>query len=291
MAYTIGFIGVGKMGNPMCRRLAERGHSLVVYDVSAEAVAALRDLTPAVAGSPAEVARQTDLVFLSLPKSAHVEAVALGENGLHEAGRSGLVIVDTTSGEPSTTRRVAARLAEKGVQYIDAAVSGGPRGALAGTLKMMVGGPEDLVETYRPLFADLSNNFHYLGEVGAGHVMKTCSNLANDINVLGQTEALLLAVKAGLDPRRAAEAIGAGIFSTFVLAEGGRKQIGATMEINSKDVDIACRLAQELNVPLFLGSAVQNVLRSIMMETGPDADFLSFVPKYEQWTDVRLPGA
>jgi 3-hydroxyisobutyrate dehydrogenase-like beta-hydroxyacid dehydrogenase len=279
------------MGSAMCQRLAERGHSLVVYDINPAAVDAVRGLRPTVGASPADVAGRVDVLMLSLPKSAHVELVAFGENGIESAARPGLTIIDTTSGEPSTTRRVAARLAESGVRYIDAAVSGGPRGALAGTLKVMAGGPDDLIERYKPIFDDLSNNFHHLGDVGAGHVMKTASNLANDIHVLGQTEALLLAVKAGLDPRRAADAIGAGIFSTFILSESGRRAIGATMEINSKDVDIACSLAQELHVPLFLGSVVQNILRSIMMETGPDADFLSFVPKYEQWSGVDLPNA
>lgn len=291
MDTQLGIIGVGQMGGGMWRNLQGKGHIAAVYDVNPVACEPLAAMEAPVAKSPADLAAQSQTILLSLPTSRHVEDALLGKDGVVEGARPGTTIIDTTSGHPTMTKEIARRVEERGLHMIDAGISGGARGALDGTLLIMIGGDSGIVEKHMPLFELLGKTIHYCGDVGAGHVMKTLLNLRNQtINVL-TGEVLLLGAKAGLDPMKVAEVTGAGmIFTDFIMNPEGRRAIGFNIGLASKDYDVALSLAMDLRMPTMVSSAGQQFLRMALAELGPEADVFRFVDVQENWAGHRLPG-
>lgn len=197
---SIGFIGLGNMGGPMAKNLLAAGHELTVFDIvpssmealSADGAAAASDAAGAVAGA--------DVVFSMLPASEHVEDLYLGEHGLLERITPATLVVDCSTIDANTSARVAAVAAEKGVDMLDAPVSGGVGGAVAGTLTFIVGGSKAGFERAQPYFDVMGKNFFHAGEAGAGQVAKMCNNMLLSILMSGTAEALQLGVDNGLDP-------------------------------------------------------------------------------------------
>lgn len=285
MDQRLGIIGLGKMGTPFWRRLQSKGYLPVIYDVRREAIVPLAAQGAPVATSPRDLASRVGTILLSLPKSQHVEEVALGKQGIIEGAKPGTTVIDTTSGEPSITRRVAARLAEKGIRMIDAAVSGGAQGVEAGTLKVMIGGDKALVDDHMPLFQLLGNRVYHCGPIGAGHTTKTVHNLAAQARMMINAECLLLGAKAGLDPHQLAQVMDMGSIEGLIA----RRPYGATVWTNAKDYDVAIGLAQEVGAPVFVGSAAQQAMRAILGEVGPEEDLVAFLSVMERWAGVKLP--
>jgi 3-hydroxyisobutyrate dehydrogenase len=255
---ALGFIGLGAMGRPMSTRLVEHGYSVAAYDVAPAAIAALERAGATAASSPAEAAARADIVLVSLPNSALIEQVVFGDDGLLGAMRPGSTLVDLSSARPSSTRRIAAALAERGVDCLDAPVSRGAPSAANGTLSIMVGGSDAVVARCRPVLEVLGTDILHVGATTSGHTLKCLNNAVAAANLVAANEVLLVAARLGLDPKRVTEVINASSGRTnqfrdripqYVLTETYRSSF--SLALMYKDVRIAMELADESGVPVF----------------------------------------
>jgi 3-hydroxyisobutyrate dehydrogenase len=198
----IGYIGLGRMGLPMAERLIAAGHALTVFNRSHAAVERLVAQGAQAGASPQDVARQVEVLFTCLLTPAQCEEIFLGAKGAIHGAHSGQIFIDTATIDPMTTRRIAASLAEKGVVLVDAPISGGPKGAKAGTLSIMAGGEAAAFEKVRPLFETLGEKIFHMGPVGCGVSAKICNQMLTASNHALVAEAMVLGTKLGLDPQQ-----------------------------------------------------------------------------------------
>lgn len=270
---TVGFVGVGSIGRPMCLNIAKGGFRVVAYDASPGARARLGGTNVEIAGSLVEVARAAEACVLSLPNSGVVEEVVFGEGGLLEGLSEGDVVVDTSSSRPSSTREVARRLAERGVGMLDAPVSGGVLRAETGDLAVMAGGEPEVLEGCRAVLETFSGEVFYVGESGAGHMAKAVNNLVSATTLASAAEAVLLGERAGLDPEKLVEIINASSgrsastevkFPRYVLNRAFED--GFAISLMNKDVKIALEAASELGFPTVMGSAVGQVWQAAVAQ-------------------------
>lgn len=265
MDMKIGFIGTGKIGNPMARSLIRAGHEVVVHDLQEAATANLIELGATWASSPAKAASDAEVVFTSLPGPVEVELVLAGLDGILAGARRGTVYFDLSSNLPSVARRLAGVAAERGVTYLDSPVSGGVAGAEQGTLAVMVGGDRQAFDRYRPLLEAIGKNVFHLGDVGAGCVTKLVNNL---IGLGAQhliNEALVAGVKAGVDARTLYEVMNVSSAKSFVqgiprLLERRFDEAPFTLKLTAKDVGLAVAMGRELGVPMPASAATEQAM-------------------------------
>jgi 3-hydroxyisobutyrate dehydrogenase len=263
----IGYIGLGAMGGALARRLL-LSRELQVFDRSADAITALQGLGAGAAATPAAMARDCDIVMMCLPRSANVREVLFGPAGLAEGLTPGKIVVDQTSGDPTETRRMAAELAAAGVAMLDAPVSGGPRGAEAGTIAMMVGGPDETFEKVRPVFDSISPNVFRCGDIGAGQVLKLINNTISTCNRFAMLEGVAMGLANGLDLATMAEVLhksGARSKATETLLPAlvrGEYSANFTLELMLKDLNLATELAMASGAPLQFGQLARGMLQS-----------------------------
>lgn len=288
---TIGIIGCGQMGGGMWRNFMNKDHTAIVYDVRAEATKPLAALGAPVARSAKDLASKAGVIVTSLPTSHDVEKAMFGKDGVAEGAKPGTTVIDTTSGHPLVTRSIAERLQERGLRMIDCGVSGGPQGANAGTLRIMLGGESAAIEEHMATIKLLGSEIHHCGGVGAGHAMKTLLNLRNQVVNTVTAEVLLIGAKFGLDPKLVGQVVGAsGVFNSYIMNPQGRKAIGFSIGLASKDYDVAMSLANDLGVTAILSSTGQQIFRAVKHDQGPEADVFSFVNTLEDWAHFNLPG-
>jgi 3-hydroxyisobutyrate dehydrogenase-like beta-hydroxyacid dehydrogenase len=265
MKPRIGFVGLGNIGFPMCRRLLESGYEVLAYDANPEAVSRLED-TPAEPADSLKALAAADVVLLSLPGSDVVEEVVLGEGGLAEGLSPGKVLIDTSSSRPSSTRDLAKKLAESGVEMLDAPVSGGVLRAEEGKLAVMVGGREEVFERWREVLESFGEKIFHVGDHGAGHLVKSLNNLLSATTLASAAEAVILAEKAGVAPEALLEVINAGNgrsystevkFPKFILDRSFDD--GFALGLMVKDLKIALESAAEMGHPMFSGSSISQL--------------------------------
>lgn len=250
----LGFIGLGVMGRPMALNLMKHGHEMGVYGRRAATLAPLVDAGARRYETPAALAAACDVVFTAVTASQDVEAVVLGGDGVIHGGRTGLVLIDMETIAPATARHVAAALAERGMDMLDAPVSGGPAGAQQATLSIMVGGKREVYERMLPLFQALGKTVVYMGGHGAGQTTKACNQLALLVNAMGTAEALVLAARSGLDPAKVREVMLGGVAGSRVLELFGKRMVerdfsaGIEARLYYKDLHIALELVHELGM-------------------------------------------
>jgi len=256
MSLRVGYIGLGLMGKSIAKNIRKAGFELVVHNRSRAAVDELVALGASAAGSPAEVAAQAQVVFTNLPDTPDVEKVALGPRGVIEAARPGLIFVDNSTIKPAAARKIAQALGEKGVQALDAPVSGGDIGARDGTLTIMVGGPAEALETVRPVFQAMGKTITHVGESGAGQIAKACNQIMVAAQMVAMGELLVFARKSGADPQKVVEAIKAGAAQCWTLDVkpprlfAGNRNPGFKAYMQAKDLGIIMETAREYGVPL-----------------------------------------
>lgn len=255
---TIGFIGLGNMGGRMARQIIGDGVAVTGFDPRAEAITEA-GATPA--ASAADVTAASDVVLLSLPDSKVVEAVVYGDGGVLEAAHDGQVIVDLSTANPESTRRIAIDLAERGATYLDAGISGGAAAADKGTLTLMVGGDADALERVQPVLAHFATTVVRCGESGAGHTVKLLNNFLNAMNLSATAEVMVAARKAGLDLGTTLEVINASSGANWAsinrfphLIEGDYLEGGLTSTLMLKDVSLYLELLASLGVTSLHGS-------------------------------------
>jgi 2-hydroxy-3-oxopropionate reductase len=269
----VGYIGLGLMGKSIARNILKAGFPLVVHNRSRAAVDELAAEGATPAFSPAEVAAQVDAVFTNLPDTPDVELVALGREGIIAGAHEGLVFVDNSTIKPAAARRIAGKLAEKGVMSLDAPVSGGDIGAKNGTLTIMVGGDAAALEIVMPAFQAMGKTITHVGEAGAGQVTKACNQIMVAAQMVAMGELLIFSKKAGVDPRKVVEAIKAGAAQCWTLDVKpqrlfeGNRQPGFKAYMMEKDLGIILESAREYGIPL-PGTAENAQMFNAMLQLG-----------------------
>src|SRR5688572_3797649 len=279
-AVGIGIIGTGNMGGAMWQRLNERNIKAEVFDLRRETAL---ELGASVAESAPSLVANNDIVILSLPTSRHVQAVVADAI---DNFRPDALVIDTTTGVPSVSREVARTLATRGVHYIDCGISGGPHGARAGALKIMVGGSDEAFAVAQPVLEHLGARIWHCGDVGGGHSMKAVLNLSNQNKMLVELEALTLGAKNGLDPQVVADVLHLAVWKDWLLGAEGRRRFGFPLALFAKDFDVANTVATDSGVVLPLGAAGQQLARQLRIEAGDEADLIDAVAVVERWSSV-----
>ena len=268
----LGFIGLGVMGRPMALHLLEAGHELSVYARRAEAAQPLVDAGAKACASPAGVAAASEVVFTMVTAGADVEQVALGEDGIVHGAKPGTVLVDMGTIPPGTARRIAARLAERGIETIDAPVSGGEAGARNATLAIMAGGKAEVLARVRPLLERLGKTIVHIGPSGAGQVAKACNQMIMVACIEAVAEALLLARQSGADPEKVRQALAGGSAGSCVLDVFGARmtahdfKAGVEARLHHKDFGILMNEAATLGAPLPIAVQVWQQLNALMAQ-------------------------
>ncbi|MDP2674872.1 MAG: NAD(P)-dependent oxidoreductase [Dehalococcoidia bacterium] len=256
MTDRIGFIGLGIMGRPMARNLMKAGFPLTVWNRSRPGIDELAGEGATEGAGPADVARRSEIVITLVGDSPDVEQVALGSNGIIEGAHPGLVHIDMSTISPDVTRRIAGRLAEAGVEMLDAPVSGGQQGAIEGTLSIMVGGKAETLERCRPVLSAMGGKIVHCGPAGAGQTVKLCNQIAVAITNLGVCEALVFATRSGIDPRVMIEAVSAGAGTSWQLQNLAPRMVardfhpGFKVAHQRKDLRLALEAAEAMAAPL-----------------------------------------
>jgi 2-hydroxy-3-oxopropionate reductase len=268
----------------MALNLMKHGHTMAVYARRAASSQPLVDAGATLHASPADVAANADVIFSMVTTSSDVEAVTLGETGIVRAAKPGAVYVDMATISPAVAQSVAARLAEKGIEMLDAPVSGGPAGAEQATLSIMAGGKAEVFERVKPLFDCLGKAVNHMGPSGAGQTTKACNQLALLIAAQGAAEALALARASGLDPAKVRDVLLGGVAASRVLDLFGARMVsrdfsaGIEARLYHKDLDIVLSLAHGLGLPLPAGALVMQQINA-MMARGDGTNDLSAIIK------------
>jgi 2-hydroxy-3-oxopropionate reductase len=265
----VGFIGLGIMGRPMAENVLKAGFPLTVYNRSRPPVDYLASKGANPANSSKEVAENSDVVITCLPDSPDVEKVILGENGVIEGVREGMIVADMSTISPIVTRRIAKELEKRGVKMLDAPVSGGDKGAREGTLTIMVGGDKDAFDECLPIFQAMGKKISYMGKSGNGQLTKLANQIIVGLNMLAVCEGLTFAAKAGLDLEKVLDAVSAGAASSWALVNLGPKIIrrdftpGFKVKLLQKDLRILLSFADEEKISLLGISLVHELYNGL----------------------------
>ena len=284
------------MGRPMVRNLMKAGYSLTVYDIVGSAVEEMVTEGAAAASSAREVAEKAPVVITMVPDSPHSEAAILGDGGVLEGASSGSVVIDMSSIAPGSSQKIAAACEAQGVSFLDAPVSGGEPGAIAGTLAIMVGGKKDVFDAHLELLGVMGASIVLCGDYGAGNTTKLANQIIVAVNIEAVGEALTLASKAGLDPNVVFDAIKGGLAGSNVLnAKGpmmieGNFQPGFRINLHQKDLRNALLTGQELGVPLPVTGLVQQMIGSLVNDGKGDLDHSAIANFIEDMANTKISG-
>lgn len=290
----IGFIGLGIMGRPMAKNLLKAGYELVVYDIVSQAVQELAAAGAQTASSPREVAERTEIIITMLPNSPHVKEVVLGKNGILEGAKPGSIIVDMSSIAPLAAKEIAAAAAAKGVEMLDAPVSGGEPKAIAGTLSIMVGGKKEIFARCQEILSKMGASVVLCGDIGAGNTTKLANQIIVALNIAAMSEALVLGTKAGVNPEVIYQAIRGGLAGSTVLdakapmvLEGNYKP-GFRIELHIKDLANAIETGHEVGVPLPLTCQVMEIMQALKVDGKAGHDHGGIIQFYEKLAQVQV---
>jgi len=290
----IGFIGLGIMGKPMCKNLIKAGHRPVIFSRNQATLDELTAAGATSAASPKEVAAQVDLVITMLPNSPEVKEVVLGPNGVIEGARPGCIVADMSSIAPLASQQVAASLAEKGIEMLDAPVSGGQPKAVEGTLSVMVGGKQDIFDRCEPIFKAMAASVVRVGNIGAGNVTKLANQVVVALNIAALSEAMVLATKAGVEPELVFKAIRGGLAGSTVMEAKTPLMLdrkfnpGFRINLHIKDLANALDTSHEVGAPLPLTAAVMEIMQGLKVDGLGDSDHGALVRYFEQQAKIEL---
>jgi 2-hydroxy-3-oxopropionate reductase len=294
MSDTIGFIGLGIMGKPMARNLLKAGYSLIVHSRSRPPVDELVREGAKTATNPREIAAQADVIITMLPDSPDVEAVYTGEHGIFVGAKPGALLIDMSTISPVVARRLAADAEQRGCTMLDAPVSGGEAGAIGATLSIMIGGKASAVGRAMPVFQKLGKNVVHVGEAGAGQIAKAANQIVVGVTIAAVSEALVLAVKAGVDPAKVREVLLGGFAQSKVLDAHGLKMLernfkpGFRIRLHEKDLKIALASGSEYGVPLMVTGIVAQMMSAMKATGRGDLDHAGLVTLVEELAGKKL---
>jgi len=288
MPETIGFIGLGIMGRPMAHNLIKAGYPLVVLNRHKEVTEEFVALGARAGERPKDIAAQSDILITMLPDSPQVEEVILGPGGVLEGAKKGLVVIDMSTISPIVTRRLANRLAEQGVALLDAPVSGGDKGAIAGTLSIMVGGDEETFSRCLPIFEALGKTIVHVGANGAGQVAKACNQIVVALTIEAVSEALVLGSQAGVKPEKILRVLGGGLAANRVMEMRGEGMLthtftpGFRIRLHHKDLGIALDTGRAYGTPLPVTAIVDQMFASLETRGRGDLDHSALLMHLEE---------
>jgi len=294
MPDTIGFIGLGIMGKPMAHNLLKAGFSVIAHnrhkEVTGELVAA-----GALAGNrPREIAALCDVVITMLPDAPQVEDVLLGSEGVIEGVHDGLIVIDMSTISPIITRTLADRLSEHHITMLDAPVSGGDKGAIAGTLSIMVGGEEGTFQRCLPILQALGKTVVHVGNNGAGQVVKACNQIVVALVIEAVSEALVLGSKAGVDPAKILQVLNGGLAANRVIEQRGASMLahdfapGGRIKTHHKDMSIILELGRIYGVSLPVSALVDQMFASLVAQGRGDLDHTALLTYLEDLADHQI---
>jgi 2-hydroxy-3-oxopropionate reductase len=290
----IGFIGLGIMGKPMARNLLKAGYSLVVHNRSRAAVDELSKEGAQPATSSKEIAARSEVLITMLPDSPDVELVYAGENGIFAGAKAGMLLIDMSSISPIVARKLAADAQTRGMDMLDAPVSGGEAGAIGATLSIMIGGKASAVERAMQIFQALGKNIVHVGEAGAGQVTKAANQMVVGTTIAIVSEALVLAAKAGVDPAKVRQALLGGFAQSKILEAHGQKMLdrnfkpGFRIRLHEKDMKIALATGSEYGVPLIVTGQVAQMMTAMKSMGNGDLDHSGLVKFVEELAKTEL---
>ena len=290
----IGFIGLGIMGKPMSKNLLKAGHELVVCDFNKDAVAEVVAAGAKEGANGAEIAKECDVIITMLPNSPHVRSVALGENGIVEGAHEGTVLIDMSSIDPVESKKIGAELAKKGIEMLDAPVSGGEPKAIDGTLSVMVGGKKELFDKYYDMLMVMAGSVVYVGELGSGNVAKLANQIVVAVNIAAVGEALSFAKKAGTDPELVYQAIRGGLAGSTVMDAKAPMMLsrnfkpGFRIGLHIKDLTNALNAAHAIAAPVPLTGQLMEMMQALKADGYEKEDHSSLVKYYEKISNVTV---
>jgi len=290
----IGFIGLGIMGKPMARNLLKAGYELVVHDMNRSAVQELVEIGAEEEFSSKGVAEKTEIIITMLPNSPDVKKVVLGKDGVLEGAKKGTILIDMSSIAPLVAREVAAEAAKKGVEMLDAPVSGGEPKAIDGTIAIMVGGPEKIFKQVEDILLVMGSSAVLVGDIGSGNVTKLANQIIVALNIAAMSEAMVLATKAGVDPEKVYQAIRGGLAGSTVLdakvplALEGNFKPGFRIELHIKDLMNALDTAHAIGAPLLLSSQVMEIMQALKVDGKAGNDHGGIIQFYEKLSQVEV---
>jgi 3-hydroxyisobutyrate dehydrogenase len=289
-----GFLGLGTMGGPMARRLVQSGFTVTGYDVSAPRCDASANAGVTIAKSPAAAAENADVVLSSLPNPAAIRAGYLGADGAIGAVRRGVVLVDMSTIDPATWRDLADAAHARGADALGAPVSGGPAEAGSGKLVFLIGGEAAVIDRVRPVLETLGAEIHHLGPLGAGHIVKLVNNVMSMCNVAVAAEAMVLGVKAGMDPQRLFDVLSTSggrshhFLKRFPNVLAGDFTPHFSIALSRKDLSLALQMAESLGVPMLTASTVRQVYEAAAAQGLDTLDMAAVTTLYEQWAGLKV---
>ena len=290
----LGFIGLGIMGRPMCRNLINAGYPLTVWNRSQPGIDEVVSYGAAGAGSPKEVAEKSDVVITMVVDSPDVQQVVLEADGVIEGASPGMMLIDMTTMSPKVTREMSAELAKKGVMMLDAPVSGGDTGAKAGTLSIMVGGPEEAFKECLPILEVLGKNIIHIGPSGSGQTVKLCNQIACVLNILAVCESLTLAAKSDVDLEKMHKAVSAGAAGSWMMTNLAPKILerdfepGFMVKHQQKDLRLVMEAAQDLGISLPGASLVHQLFHSVEADGNAEKGTQALVSALEKLANVEV---
>lgn len=290
----VGFIGLGIMGKPMSKNLLKAGYEPVVIGRNPAVTEEFIDLGATIVTTPREVVEISDIVITMLPNSPEVKEVVLGGNGLFEGASEGKVLIDMSSIAPLVSREVASKLKEKGMEMLDAPVSGGEPKAIDGTLAVMVGGKKDVFDRYYDVMKAMAGSVVYVGEIGAGNIAKLANQTIVAINIAAVSEALVLAQKSGVNPELVYQAIRGGLAGSTVLDAKAPLMMdrnfdpGFRIHLHMKDLNNVLDTSHEVGVPLPLTASVFEMMKALKVDGYDVEDHSSLVKYYEKLANIEV---
>jgi 2-hydroxy-3-oxopropionate reductase len=293
MANNVGFIGPGIMGRPMALNLMKAGNALSVYGRRAESMKPLTDAGAKACKSPRDVAAQSDVIFIIVSDTPDVEEVILGENGVIHGARRGAIVVDMSTISPNATRVMAEKLAGRGVEMLDAPVSGGDVGAINGTLSIMVGGKQAAFDKVLPLFQAMGKNIVHVGDNGAGQVCKACNQIVVAVTIEAVSEAITFARKNGVDAAKVRAALMGGFAGSKILEVHGQRMLdnvfkpGFKVKLHQKDMRIVMEDAGKLGLGLPAAALVTQHLNALMGAGDAELDSAAIIKTVERMSATR----
>lgn len=290
---NVGFVGLGAMGGPMAENLLKKGHSVVAYDIDPHKNERFAGLGAQIATGPADVARQARIVISMVDTSGQAEEVITGPGGFIDGAQSGDVVISMSTIDPQAVQKFARTLAEKGVEIIDAPVSGMIQGAIAGTLKSYVGGEAATLEKARPVLESMTSEIRHIGALGQGIMMKLVNNMLAQAGRVLVVEAMVMGAKAGLDPQMMIDVISKTSGNSFIFGHSAPRMLsrdftGIRMDITIKDLELETQVAKSLQVPMFMANVAQQVYQMGKAAGYGGEDPTAVVKVYEQLTGVSL---
>ena len=296
MAERIGFIGLGIMGEPMCRNLMKAGYACTVNTRTKSRAEKILSEGAVWSDGPKDTAGKSDVIITIVTDTPDVEKVILGEDGIIEGINPGSVVIDMSTISPSATRNMAAALKEKDADMLDAPVSGGDTGAIAGTLSIMVGGKQDVFDRCLPVFEAMGKNINLIGDHGAGQMTKLCNQVAVSVANLAMAEALILAAKAGLDMEKMLAAISGGAAGSWQLSNLAPRIIkrdfdpGFMVKLQQKDLRLVLGAASELGLGLPGTSLAHQLFNAVEAAGEGDEGTQALVKSLERMSGVEVRG-